>query len=282
MCGPFRPLLASLLLFSCATPQRYIFRDSPISLPGLTEKGDYVLTGRVGGNAPSDRYDAPSLSGFDGQAAYALTNRFSVDASFSGRSGYYAGTGASLFDSAQLWYNNVKWELGGALTLPIRGHAYFAPSAGFGGGVFRIADWELQYDSGTIQKTSTYYYNTRLTQFYVQPAFLFKWDRIDLAFGWRFSMNFFPHVSTNYSDDQQARLWVNGLQGTDLLMDQLFVLLRVYPGTHALHLEFQAGNNETIAAQQYRFYKWNGSMGIGLDLYQWKKERHRHNANVRE
>lgn len=29
-------------------------------------------------------------------------------------------------------------------------------------------------------------------------------------------------------------------------------------------------------------FTWNGSMGIGLDLYQWKKERHRHKAQARE
>lgn len=271
-------LSLTLLATSCVPSYRCIYRENMATLPGLTEKGDGVISGNysISGDNESDGF-GPSMNSLDLQGAYALSDQWSVLGSISGGWASYKGSGNSFtpYDSCTLNYKNFNWTLGVQYMLHMHRRLYFAPSIGIGGAVFGINDNEFLGLSGA---GTNYTLNNRVLQGYFQPAFYIKGSYIDGGFGLRVSFNNFAHVNTNYTQTDEPATNVLNLQNTTLSSAQVFGLIRCYPGIRGVALQMQFGNavslNDSSVSKHIRWYSFNFSLGISVSPYQlFRKKR---------
>ncbi|WP_133991201.1 hypothetical protein [Dinghuibacter silviterrae] len=273
-------LIFTIGFTSCITQGRYVFRDNTATMPGLTHKGEAVVSGTIASNGQSngDGIQPYALHGYDLEGAYALSDHWTVQGAFDRRSAAYAGSTNMIpgYDSCRLFYRNTTWEVGASYMWLLRKHVYFAPSFGGGGGVFHIGDREFDTSAHT---RDDYTHDSRLLQAYVQPAFLFTWRWMDLGLGMRVSLNHFARVSTNYTADQQAQLSLDNLGGSTLPMSQCFMMLRVYPGTQALRLELRLGEDAYLSSGTLNRYVYfaNAALTVGVDPYFLFRRRHNKN-----
>lgn len=265
-------------LVSCGTVQRNVYRANPINLPGLTQKGESRLTAGAGANVGLDNGDA--IAGGNLQGAYAVSNHLTLMGAYTQRSGSKQGWndpsefGLVIFpvgitarqypyDSAVLHYRNNTWELGTVYTRRFGRHVFFTIGAGGGAGAFNLKDGGELHDTGYNA-----YLNTRVTQWFIQPAMYFKWHRVELGTGFRISMTHYDRVATNYTPEQQYDFAVNDLQGTNMTMVQPFCLLRLTPGPSWLQLELQGNVNlgGNSSGPGFSYYYLNGDLGVSVRL----------------
>jgi hypothetical protein len=258
-------------LTSCGLLNRYIYRANPINLPGLTEKGQSRVTAAFDGNIQG--IGPAGVIGEDLAAAYAVSDRITLLGSYSHRVGddggfeeYAAPVGfgppVNPYDSAAIHYRNSTWELGAAYTLPLNRHTYFSIGAGGGGGVFHIAEKGLFND--TAYQGS---FNYRAAQWFIQPAFYFKWRRVELGVGFRVTGTYFVKAATDFTMEQQKAFTVNGLKGNNLIMWQPFWLLRISPRSW-LQIELQSSINtggSTSTGTAYNYYYFNFGAGLSVN-----------------
>ncbi len=278
-----RPYLALAILFltllvtSCVPSYRCVYRENMATLPGLTEKGDGVISGNysISADNESDGF-GPSMNNLDLQGAYAFTDHWSVLGSFSAGWANYKGPANTFapYDSCTLNYKNVSWTLGAQYMLHMHKRLYFAPSIGIGGAVFGINDNEFMGPSGG---GTNYTLNNRILQGYFQPAFYIKGSYVEAGFGVRVSFNNFAHVNTNYTQTEGPAISVLNLQNATLNTAQVFGLIRCYPGIKGLALQMQFGNsfslNDSSFSNHCKWYSINFSLGISISPFQLRKKK---------
>jgi hypothetical protein len=261
-------------LYSCGPLNRNVYRSNPANLPGLTQKGESTVNVSLGGNL--ELHDGGGLSGVDVQAAYALTHRITLMGQYESRTGISTGYNSVYpgliyigpyppYDTPSgvtLRYRSNTWEGAMGYLVPMRRHAYFSISGGVGGGYFHIKD------QGSFQDTAyNASFDNRVIQWYIQPAFFYKWTWFEFGIGIRYSFTDYVTVITNYTAEQQEDFNVAGLQKKVICMGQPFYVARFSPGTHLIQIQlqfsFNAGNaiNGSI---DYNYYGFNESIGLTL------------------
>lgn len=264
-----------LCLASCIPINRYVYRANPINLPGQLEKGESRVSVAAGGNAVLG--PPAGLGGVDVQAAYAVSDRITLLGGFSNRSGNQSGANdyPPLFsprprdtnDESYLHYRNNTWEVGLAYNFRFNRHVGLSLAAGGGGGSYNI------YDHGAYHDTLySAYWHSRLTQWFIQPAMVFKARRVvEIGVGLRLSASSFSPPRTDYTVDQQAAFTLDGLKGNAFFMIQPFWWMNIRPHLPWLqvHMElsFNAGGPNTTsgAGGNYSYYWLNGGVGIAVD-----------------
>jgi hypothetical protein len=257
-------------LSSCAAVNRYVYRASPIDLPGLTQKGESRLSAGGGENIELNR--ASGLAGADFQGAYAISNRVTVLSGYSYRSGNDGGSNINepnfsfspIYenDSARLQYRNSTWEVGAAYTIPLARRTFLSIGAGGGGGNFHIGDQGALYDTAY-----DCYQDSRVTQWFLQPAMYWKLKIVEIGVGLRLSGTYYGQVNTNYTEEQAVKFDVNGLQGKMMVMGQPFWIFRIYPGLSWLQIELQGSINAGGASSETSYHYYGINAGISVAVY---------------
>lgn len=257
-------------LASCAAVNRYVYRANPINLPGLTQKGESRLSAGGGENVELNR--GSGLRGVDFQGAYAISNRVTVLGGYSYRTGSDQGSNINEpylsfspiyeHDSARLQYRNSTWELGAAYTIPLARRTFLSIGAGGGGGNFHIGDQGALYDTAY-----NCYQDSRVTQWFLQPAMYWKLKMVEIGVGFRLSGTHYGQVNTNYTEDQAVKFDVNGLQGKTMIMGQPFWIVRIYPSLSWLQIELQESVNAGGASSGTSYHYFGINTGISVAVY---------------
>jgi hypothetical protein len=197
---------ATVVCTSCRTP-RYVYSSEAHNVPSLTQQGDSRLGILYANNLPAN--GSTTSEGFDVQGAYAITDNLAVQAS------WYNRFEKSSFEDVVSNNNVSKYNLKYRRKMATVGVGYFNSIsksqmvwvqifAGIGIGKFYMNEAGTNIPATGSSTSYSNYFNTNVTKFYLQPAFIIKTKKqFETSFSNRISIVAFKNVNTNYTAAEQ-------------------------------------------------------------------------------
>lgn len=260
----------SFSLFSCYTP-RYVYSPPAHNVPVLTKKGDSKLAFNYSVN-PVDNTVKDSVpvkakaSGYDVQAAYAITKHWALQFNYMHRTERNAGDfDAGVRDSVVISYKRRLTELGvGYFHLLNNQRSLFQVFAGVGLGKFNFTD--NGKDQGRVLRNR--YHTMNVTKLFIQPAFTVRSKRNFAAtFSSRHSFIFFRNIQTDYTAAEQDNYKLDSLSYSPRVFWEPAVVnafgFKKLPG---IQLEFQFGFAFLVSRRFVDARAFNFSAGLLFDL----------------
>lgn len=186
---------------SCYTP-RYVYSPSTQNVPSLDKKNDVELSANYGTSIDIFHSNGNYNHGLDLHTAWAFSNHFAMmlNENFRWESN---GTNDTFFqgDSSFLTYQRNFTEMGAGYFTSMKKNKkmLFQVFAGAAFGSSKVSD---DFFSNSILTKK--YHISRVTKFYIQPAFIYKpGPRFSAALSSRFTEILFSHIRTNYTPTEQ-------------------------------------------------------------------------------
>ena len=254
---------ASVLLLACYTP-RYVYSPSATNVPAFTKKGESKLSAALSSNISGNNTGNNSSTGYDLQAAYAISNHLAVQVDFYHRKEKNGGQFRSD-DSSDIRY--LRYMTGAGIgyyfVLDKNRQAVFQVFAGVAFGKFTFTD------NG---RHSNLYYNNfheaQVMKIYVQPAFILHSKGSFIAsLSSRFSLVSFNHIKTDYSAFDLNNYKLDQLGSSSYLFWEPAMLYtfgnRHVPG---VQLEFQFGLSLLQTRNFIDYRAFTSSAALVMDI----------------
>lgn len=205
-------LMIAVTLFSCKTIHpRYINNPSVYSPSFFRHKGDLKLSGAFALNPDGQGSDTTGTGvrrsnlGFDGQAAYAITNHFMIQAGgmYRTEKDLYGDDDITAFNNGmKINYTRSMVTVGAGFytALHSSGKVFFNGLLGAGFGSSRSADIGMP-----VERRRNY--NFDFIKYCLTPSFNFFFtDNLRLSVAPRFSLMTANNVKTDYTKEELLRL----------------------------------------------------------------------------
>jgi len=199
-------LLIITILTGCYTP-RYVYSPAAQNVPLLTEKADSKLgvlysTNGGGIRTENEKEYRKFGRGVDIHAAYAISDRFALQASFYQRSEQNGGD-FGFYDSG---YSIIKYKrklaeagFGYYTKIEPTGKLFFQGFAGMGFGKFSFDD-KGKDDVGVNFER---YHQANIIKWYIQPAIMYQNEkRTSVSLSSRFSFIHYGNIKTDYTQTE--------------------------------------------------------------------------------
>ncbi len=263
------------LLSACNTP-RYIYSPSPPNNPYFKEKGDSKLAAYYSSGGDNNILTGEKNSGFDMQAAYAISNNWALTASFFKRKeqDVYSSDKYNYFDSSIVRYKRHIADFGGGYFFPLdrRKTVFFSLYGGLGFGKFSFTD-------NGIDKTRANYnrvHNNTITKWFVQPSFSsFVGNYFRASFIGKFSFVHYGKNSTTYTNEELQYYWLNKINGkTFAFFEPTFNLQFGIPPLDWVKVDggFTFSSSPFNDISRIRARSFNASIGLCFDFFKLKKK----------
>jgi hypothetical protein len=265
-------IIPVLILASCYTP-RYVYSPAAHNVPVLTAKGDsklgvnYSTNIAQRGKISDEKHDSKG-SGIDAQGAYAIGKNLAVQAAYYWRSERNEGnfTYTSIDHSVLRYRRNLSEAgLGYYTKMDDRGISWFQIFAGMGAGDFRFTD---KPTPGSTTNTSEFFYKTKLTKFYIQPALMVLYNKsISVSFSSRFSFLKFHNVQTDYSPTQLNNYKLDSITYRPVIFwEPAFINSFEFKKLKGVKFEYQLGLSLLTSKSFVDARAFNFSAGIFVDI----------------
>ncbi len=269
-------IASCLLLASCYSP-RYVYSPVSANVPLLAKKGDSKLAGYYAVN-PGEKSTATSAGklnsgyGLDVQGAYAVTNHFAIQGSYSKRwEKNFADFNLNSSDSSIINYNRSSAEFGiGYYTyIDRRRNSFFQL---FGGAGFGKSSFTDKFFTGNFPARN---FNMDVVRLYLQPSILIRYgEGFASSFASRISVVNFRNVKYDYTTEEAERYQLKDInQSTKIFWEPAFVNafgLKKLPG---LKLEIQLTMAFLMTQKFVDYRTYNLSAGLLLDIPQFFKKK---------
>jgi hypothetical protein len=263
-------VLLLVLFSSCYTP-RYVYNPHAQNVPSFTKKGDsklaaYYSTNLSDGSGDEDGQtkSTKKSSGYDLQLAYAITGKFALAAAVSQKNEKNINGDLNIDETVIRYKRNfTEFAAGYFIPLDVKHDIYFQVFAGGGFGKLHFIDQQV---------SKVNYYDSRITRFFIQPAFMLRSGEIfSVALSLKTSILKFNNIVTDYDPAELESYNLDGLTGNNILMFEPLVVigggLRKLPG---LKLEIQIGAAKILHYRQSdrkpSIRSGNFSAGLVFDL----------------
>lgn len=267
-----------LLLNSCYTP-RYVYSPSAQNVPLLTEKGDSKLgllysTNGGGIRTENEKEYRKFGRGIDIQGAYAISNRFALQANFYQRREQNGGD----FGFRDSGYSIIKYQrhlaeagFGYYDKVDPSGKLIFQAFAGIGFGKFKFDD-KGQDDTGAPFHR---FHESSITKFFIQPAIMYQnAKRSSATLVSRFSIINYGNIKTDYSqlELEQYELAVLG-KSPAVFWEPGFVHNFGFKKMPFLRLEYQFGFSILMSSRFVDARSLIFSAGLQADIRNLLKKK---------
>jgi hypothetical protein len=262
---------------SCYTP-RYVYSPSAHNVPLLAKKGDSKIGLDYSSNLPGTRSIDGQVfrgrsHGTDIQGAYALSNKFALQANYFSRSEKNGGNYSTTLDSAVIRYRRKLTELGAGYYSKLNQESslMFQLFAGFGLGNFSFTDAGKDRN----QAFYTRFHRANIFKFYVQPAFQYQnKKRIAATLSSRFSVIKFSNIETDYTPQEQANFELDRLSSSPVVFwEPAFINTFGFKKLPGFFLEYQAGLSLLTSRRFVDARSFNFSAGFHADIFQLLKKK---------
>lgn len=265
-------------LSSCYTP-RYVYSPPAQNVPLLTEKGDsklgIVYSTNLTGTKPIDNQKFKGYSnGIDIHSAYAINNKFAVQANFFSRSEMNGGDFSGTRDSAVIRYKRNLTEIGAGYYTQLSGGkssgTYFQIFAGGGIGQFSFTD--NGRDNNNVQTLN--FHQSKIAKFYFQPAILFQSRKqVEVALSSRFSIINYNNIKTDYTNDELARYELAELSNGPVVFWEPAFVNAIGLGKIPVRIEYQFGLSVLMSRRFIDARSFNFSFGLQSDMVSLFKKK---------
>lgn len=198
-------ILSTIFVFSSCTQYRYIYAPATPNQPLFTQKGDTKLAGYYSTSGDGNMLTPDYCNGYDVQAAYALSNHWSVTASYFNRKeeSYFTNKNETpAFSNAAYKRNITDVGIGYYTPLTKDKKWFFSLYGQYGFGRFSFTD-AVAYDTIVYSR----FYSNRINKWGLQPAFYFKGNQnkrinFSTAFILKYSFVHYAGTSTSYTNNE--------------------------------------------------------------------------------
>ncbi len=290
------PIIMTIVVFSSCTVQRanrIVYETPAANVPNLTQKGDAKVTGYFSLNGVEDgigEYNPQQVgvnsTGYDVQAAYAITDNWTVLGGYSQKyltqlykydtnlyrpnylpPGSVSTTAFNGFDSSVIKYQTSVFQLGAGYNLPLnqRKTITFSWYAGFDFGKLTMNDAGLD----SAKKAYTRYYSVKTVKPWLQAAFNFgnSTKPVSLSIGGRLSVLGYGNPNTNYSYQEFDYFYFDRLNSQSFLLLEPWINAQaMLPGVKWLRLDGQICLSNNLGAHTPKTSTINGSIGLTANL----------------
>jgi len=200
-------IVAGIVVCSSCNQPRYIYSQSARNLHFFEEKGEAKLAASLS-TGPSEGFDESYNTGHDLQAAYALTNRVALMASY-----YYRNEKDRIpapgMAVSEVTYRRTGWEAGVSWFVPVdqSGGSYFHVDLGYGSGSDRFTD-RGTFDSLALTRN----FQDQTRRLFIQPGLYAGSDQIKFGVGVRMQWVAFRDIETDYRPAELEAYNLGGLQ----------------------------------------------------------------------
>ena len=260
----------SLLLFSCYTP-RYVYSPAAHNVPLLLQKGDSKLAINYSSNLNNKKTSGSQVfhsrsNGMDAQGAFAISNKFAIQANYFLRNEKNEGNYSIYRDSAILNYKRKLTEMGvGYYTkLQPQGSVILQVFAGVGFGKFSFTD----FGKDNNQVAYSRFHQAAITKFYVQPAIMYLYKkRVAASFSSRLSIIRFHNIKTDYTATELRNFELDSLTLSPVVFwEPAFVNTIGFKKLPGLRVEYQLGLSVLLSHRFIDARSFNFSLGMQADL----------------
>jgi hypothetical protein len=267
-----------LTLSSCYTP-RYVYSPAAQNVPLLTENGDSKLgmlysTNLTGTKTIDNQTYHGYSNGVDVHGAYAISNRFALQANFFSRSEMNGGDYSGASDSSVIRYKRNLTELGGGYyTRLTRGKSrglYFQAFAGIGLGKFSFTDNGRDNNGGQTLN----FHEAKIVKLYIQPAIMFQSKKqVEVAVSSRFSIIKYNKIKTDYDYNQLTIYELADLNnGPVVFWEPAFVNAFGF-GNFPVKIEYQLSLSVLMSHRFIDSRSFNFSVGLQSDIARLFKKK---------
>lgn len=267
-----------LSLCSCYTP-RYVYSPAAHNVPLLTQKGDaklgIVYSTNFTGTKEIDHQTSHGYSnGVDVHGAYAINNRFALQANFFSRTEKNGGDYSGASDSSVIRYKRNLAEVGAGYYTQLTGGTgsglYFQVFTGIGFGKFSFTD--NGRDNNGIQTLN--FHEAKIMKLYVQPAIMFQSRKqVEVAVSSRFSIINYHKIKTDYDSNQLNIYELADLNnGPVVFWEPAFVNAFGF-GSFPLRIEYQVGLSVLMSHRFIDARSFNFSIGLQSDIVRLFKKK---------
>ena len=257
----------TLVFVSCYSP-RYVYSPVTQDIPLLSNKGDAKLGGYIAGGLGSNdlkQFKNGSNFGLDFHAAYAFTNHFA------GALNYYtrwerngADNDVQVGDSILIKYKRNLFELGtGYFSTFNHSNTSFQVFGGVAFGKFTINE-----SNPPNRVPYARFHSSDITKISIQPAIIAGIHKnFTAAFSSRFSMVYYNHIKTDYSETELKDYFLSDLSRSPVFfwepaMDYVFGFKKIA----GVKLELQAGISVLMNRRFVDYRTINFGLGITSNL----------------
>ena len=246
-------------------------------MPLITKKGDSKLAGYYSinpGEAKKQTTAGELNSGYglDIQAAYAVTNHFAIQGSYTKRwEKNYADFNLNSNDSSLITYTRNSTEFGiGYYTYLDKRHASFFQL--FGGVSLGKSSFTDKYFTGNIDSR---HFDMNVIRLYIQPAIMLRYEEVFASsLSSRISVVFFKNIVTDYTAEELDKYQLSDLnRNTEVFWEPAFTNtfgLKKLPG---LKLEIQLGMAFLMSQYFVDYRTFNVAAGLVLDIPEFFKNK---------
>lgn len=262
-------LLPLVNLFSCYAP-RYVYGPPAQNVPVMIKKGDSKLAGYYSSNLSGktvleqNNTRKSSSSGFDVQAAYALSNHLAVQASLMNRKEKnFADFNLNRNDTSTIFYKRNLVELGvGYYNASNRDRVIFQV---FGGAAFGKSTFDDIFQ-GNMPGLNRHL-SMNVLRLYLQPAFTIKFQQFATSISSRFSAVRFSKIDTDYTpiELKSYQLQALGTQN-EYFWEPAMINSFGFKNLPGVQIEFQLGMSFLTSEHPIDYRTFNFSAGIMLDI----------------
>ena len=265
------PFLLLIFFAACKAP-RYAYSPTAHNAPILTQKGDgkigALYSNNLTGSAEGSDAVNNSGSGFDLQAAYALSDNWAVQASHFQR--WETTTGGT--DSVTIKYRRNLTEIGGGYYYALNEDkkTFIQLFAGFGLGRFSFTDHSIHGD---------FFHQSDIFKFYIQPAFIFRSKgSFSGAVDVRGSFIKFNSIKTNYTASELHDYKLDNINGgAKFFIEPAFTGSFGFKNIPGLRIEAQAALSLFPSDNLFNYRGRSFSIGSYFDFGSFKR-----GSNIRE
>jgi hypothetical protein len=234
-----------------------MYTPTAAQVPGLTEKNQSRLE------------TAFSAHGIDVMGAYALTDRLAIEGSWyfrrerQYRDSAYRDSDGHRDKPDSIRYLRTLPSIGLAYTVPLEnGHHFFlSTSAGYGRGRMRMSERDMRnMDATGLPPAHFSHYYASLQRIYVQPAFLIRYDVLQLITSVRWS-----GVRYGFRHGTSLKAFSVSPHTTYSFMEGAMTLRFSPPGARWLALEMQGGAALPGTGVTFDYHAVIGNAGISVD-----------------
>ena len=285
-------LILSISFFACTNP-RYINSPAVHNAAFFKQQGDFKFSAAGAANpttifssVSNDDESLDHSTGFDGQAAVAVTNHFMLMASANYRDEKDRFNDDDISDTKRktdVRYNRHEFDFGaGFYTAMGRSEkVYFNAVAGVGIGKMSSTD---KVDPADASRYRRYAANTM--KYFLHPSFNFFFnDYFRMSVAPRFSLLQLNNIHTNYTDEEETILGYKEVRNKTFGLFEPAILLETgFKNNDWLKLDMgfnfssdpftssNSGHDSYPDAKIYKVQSRNFLMSLGLSFYPGRKK----------